>query len=112
MNKMIETILEVNSDWMCLFKIGSFYHCFGKDAYILSYIFNYKIKEIGSNHKDCGFPIGVLPKIKAKLENIGISYIVIDSRNNYYVDEQFDNGNNNKYQTMYSKAKRTVNYKI
>mgnify|MGYP006387067327 CR=1 FL=1 len=51
------------------------------------------------------FRVGVLPKIKAKLENIGISYIVIDSRNNYYVDEQFDNGNNNKYQTMYLKAK-------
>ena len=37
------------------------------------------------------FRVGTLPKIKAKLENIGISYIVIDSRNNYYVDEQFDN---------------------
>ena len=88
MNKMIETILEVNSERMCLFKIGSFYHGFGKDAYILSYIFNYKIKEIGSNHKDCGFQGRNTSKIKAKLENIGISYIVIDSRNNYYADEQ------------------------
>ena len=78
MNKMIETILEVNSDSMCLIKIGSFYHCFGKDAYILSYIFNYKIKEIGSNHKDCGFQGRCTLKIKAKLENIGILYIVID----------------------------------
>ena len=44
MNKMIETIKEIHTKDICLFKIGTFYHAYGRDAYILSYMFGYKIK--------------------------------------------------------------------
>ena len=43
MNKMIETIKEIHTKDICLFKIGTFYHAYGRDAYILSYMFGYKI---------------------------------------------------------------------
>ena len=37
MNKMIITIEETHKDFICLFKIGNFYHVYGRDSYILSY---------------------------------------------------------------------------
>lgn len=34
MNKMIETIKEIHTKDICLFKIGTFYHAYGRDAFI------------------------------------------------------------------------------
>ena len=97
MNKMIETINEVNSKYVCMFKIGTFYHAYNRDSYILSYLFKYKIKELGNNHKECGFPIAALPKVMAKLEEKEINYLVLDRRNNYDVDNKEDYKNLNNY---------------
>ena len=30
---------------LCAIRFGAFYNCFGKDAYILSYLFKYRIKK-------------------------------------------------------------------
>lgn len=111
MNKMIITIEETHKDFICLFKIGNFYHVYGRDSYILSYLFEYKIRNIENNMKECGFPLKSLPKILSKLEDEKINYIVIDSRNNYDVDQKFETGNLNKYKKVYEKSRNYVNYK-
>ena len=94
-----------------MFKTGTFYHVYNKDAYILSYIFNYKIKEIGIEIKECGFPISALPKVMAKLENNKINYICIDRRNNYDVDFKEDYKNLNCYEKFYEKSEKHINKK-
>ena len=109
MNKMIETIELLNKNNICLIKSGNFYHAFGKDAYILSYFFNYKIDFFKN---ECGFPIVALNRVMATLEENKINYLVIDKRNNFDVDEKQDFKNLNKYEETYLKAKEYVNYKI
>ncbi len=111
MNKMIETIKEIHTKDICLFKIGTFYHAYGRDAYILSYMFGYKIKDLEKNYKECGFPVSAVSKVCAKLENNKINYLIIDRRNNYDVDEKEDYKNLNRYAEFYEKANKYVNCK-
>ena len=111
MNKMIETIKEIHTKDICLFKIGTFYHAYGRDAYILSYIFGYKIKDLEKNYKECGFPVSAVSKVCAKLENNKINYLIIDRRNNYDVDEKEDYKNLNRYVEFYEKSNKYVNCK-
>ncbi len=111
MNEMMKTIKEVHPKAICMFKIGAFYHAYNRDSYILSYLFNYKIKDLGKSHKETGFPELALPKIKAKLEDYKINYLVIDKRNNYDVDEQENYKNLNRYDKYYEKANKYINYK-
>ena len=108
MNKMIETIELLNKNNLCIIKIGNFYHAYGKDSFILSYLFNYKI-DLFKN--ECGFPMVSLNKVLAKLEDEKLNYIVIDKRNNYDVELQQDFKNLNKYEAVYAKSKNYVNYK-
>ena len=51
MNKMIEQIKEIHKDAVCLYKVGSFYHAYGRDTCVMSYLFDYKIKEWWYNKK-------------------------------------------------------------
>lgn len=51
MNKMIETIKELKPNAICMFKMGNFYHAYNRDSYVLSYLFKYKIKELGRDRK-------------------------------------------------------------
>ena len=106
---MIDTIKDIHDDAVCMFKIGTFYHAYSKDAYILSFLFGYKIKELGSTHKECGFPISALPKVLSKLEDKKISYVIIDRRNNYDVDEKVDYKDLNKYKEVFDLAKKKIN---
>lgn len=41
---MVKAIEQIHPKDVVLFKIGSFYHAYSKDSYILSYLFEYKIK--------------------------------------------------------------------
>ena len=56
----------------------------------------------------CGFPIESINKIMAKLENKKINYLIVDRRNNYDVDEFYDNKNLNTYNQTYEKAKQYI----
>ena len=51
----VKTIKKVQIGNIVLFKIGKFIHCYGKDAYIISYIFKYKIKLVEKNIYSCAF---------------------------------------------------------
>lgn len=108
---MIKTIKEIHSKDICLFKIGTFYHAYGRDAYILSYIFGYKIKDLEKNYKECGFPTTAIAKVCAKLESNKINYLIIDRRNNYEVDEKEYYKNLNRYTEFYEKTNKYVNCK-
>ena len=111
MNEMIKTIKEIHRNDLCMFKIGSFYHCYNRDAYILSYIFGYKIKSIEKSNKECGFPISAIEKIIAKLEILKINYVLIDRRDNYDIDEKKDYKKLNEYENFYERANIYLNYK-
>ena len=91
---IVKAIKQIHPEYIVLIKIGKFYYSYSKDAYIVSYIFNYKLN-----------------KIMAKLEENKINYIVIDRRNNYEVDEKINNGNLNKYNFYLEKSKRYINQK-
>lgn len=113
---MAKNIKEIHPDYILCFKVGSFYHCFGKDAYIMSYIFGYQLKyqnKSGMDNNMCsvGYPKNALPKVQARLEKEKINYILIDTRNNYDVDEKSDNKNLNTYLKIYEKAKKYVKLK-
>ena len=94
-----------------MIKIGKFYHIYGKDAYIISYIFNYKITET-DGVKICGFPENSIKRVCAKLEENKINYIIVDRRNNYEVDEISNNKNLNTYNKYFNKSKKYINEKI
>lgn len=52
---MVKAIEQIHPKDVVLFKIGSFYHAYSKDSYILSYLFEYKIKQekiIAKNSKN------------------------------------------------------------
>ena len=108
---IVKNIKQVHPEHIILIKIGKFYYSYSKDAYIISYIFGYKLKNIEENIKVCAFPIFILNKIMAKLEENKINYIIIDRRNNYEVDEKSDNGNLNKYNLYLEKSKKYINQK-
>ena len=108
---IITPIKKIYPKNIALVKIGEFYHVYGKDAYILSYLFGYKLKIIEKNCSSCGFPKSSLNKVIATLENKRINYILLDRRNNYDVDQISDNNNLNTYEEQLEKAKKYVNIK-
>lgn len=107
----VKTIKKVQIGNIVLFKIGKFIHCYGKDAYIISYIFKYKIKLVEKNIYSCAFPKEKLNNIMATLENKKINYIVLDRKNDYRVDEECNNKNLNKYNEHFEKAVKYVKRK-
>lgn len=64
-------------NYIILIKIGSFYECFDKDAFIINKLFNYKLKRINNSFK-LGFPIKTINRIKLKLNEENINYLVVD----------------------------------
>ena len=74
---MIKNIKELLPEYVVLVKIGTFYEVYNNDSYIISYLFNYKIKTLIDGDKNCGFPTGALNKVLSTLENKSINYIVV-----------------------------------
>ena len=83
----IKVMKQINPDKIILLKVGNFYYEYGKDAYIVSFIFGYKIKTIEQNIPFSGFPKTALNKVISKLEENSISYIIVDRSQNYDVME-------------------------
>lgn len=64
-----------NKNFLILYKNnGKFYNVYGDDAYILNYLFGYKVLD---NNK-CGFPDNVINKVINKLDEKHISYQIIE----------------------------------
>ena len=107
---IIKTIKSIHPESVVMVKVGKFYNVYGRDSYILSYLFGYKLKEI-EKVSACGFPVESINKVMAKLENKKINYLLLDRRNNYDLDEISDNKNLNTYIKTYEKAKEYINAK-
>ena len=108
---MAKTIKEIHPKYVVCFKVGKFYNVYGKDAYILAYMFSYKINFVENNIPTCGFPLEKLPKATATMEKKKINYILIDTRNSYDIDEKSDNKNLNTYDEMFEKSHRIIRAK-
>ena len=108
---IVKNIKQIHPEYVVLIKIGKFYYSYGKDAYIFSYIFNYKLKTIEENIKVCAFSVSITNKILAKLEENKINYLLIDRRNSYDVDSKFNNKNLNRYNVIFEKATKYINVK-
>ena len=83
---------------------GKFYNAIGLDAYILSYIFGYKVLK-GDR---CGFPDISIENVTKKLDSSAISYQIVYSNRNPFI---MDFGNKNKYKSYALNAKKSCEYK-
>lgn len=106
---MIETIKKIHPEEVVLVKVGTFYTAYGKDAYIINYIFGYKLT-IMQQVDVASFPIASLNKVMAILEQNKVNYIVVDKRNNYDVEEKSEKDGINNYNKILKKAKVEINY--
>ena len=108
---MIETIKLIHKEDIVLVKVGTFYTAYGKDSYIINYIFNYKLNKTQGVYT-VAFPVASLNKVCAILEQNKINYIVVDRRNNYDVEQQSDNKDLNNYNKFFNVAKEKINLNI
>lgn len=107
---IIKGIKDIHPDSIVFVKNGQFYEVYGRDSYIVSYLFKYKINEV-EKIKKSGFPLKAINGVMVKLENKKINYLIVDKRNNYEVDEKCDNKNLNTYYKVYEQAKNYINSK-
>ena len=106
----IKVIKEIHPNDIIFLKIGQFYHCYGKDAVIISYLFDYSIKKLDNNY-DCGFPITAINKVRTRVEEQKINYLVLNKADNYEVYEEENFKNENNYMQIYNKAHKYINRK-
>lgn len=109
---VIKNIKKIHEKEIVLLRIGKFYYCYGKDAYIISYFFEYKLNLVENNIYSCGFPSQSINKVISKLEDKKINYIILDRRNHYSIEEKKDFHNLNTYVKVYEKAKEMIALKI
>ena len=68
-----------NDNCVHLNKEGSFYSVYNNDAFVISYIMNYKLVNIDNINVKTGFPTYLLDKVLTKLKKYHISYLVSDT---------------------------------
>lgn len=107
---IVKNVKEIHPNYVVIINVGKFYYTYGKDSYIISYLFNYKLDTL-QNVNRCSFSNNSINKIMAKLEQKKINYIMLDRKNNYNVDEKCDNKNLNTYYKVYEQAKNYINSK-
>ena len=105
---MIRTMKEIHPTKILLVKIGKFYHAYGKDSYILAFLFNYQIKKVETNVNTVGFPEMALNKVLKTLEDKNIDYIVLEKASNYEVISEEEFKDKNQYSELYNKAHRYI----
>lgn len=108
---IIKEVKKIHQKELVIIKIGNFYHCYGKDAYIISYLLGYKLTKTKENYYVCGFPIKSIVKVENMLERKKVNYMILDRKNNYDVDGLKDYKNLNQYQVIYEKAKKYIKTK-
>lgn len=108
---MIRNAKEIHPDKLLLVRIGKFYHAYGKDAYILSFLFNYQLKKVKQNVNTAGFPEAALNKVEKILEDKKVDYMVLDKASDYDVLEDESFKDQNQYDVIYGKAHKYVTRK-
>ena len=108
---VVSTIKLIHPSCVVMVKIGSFYSVYGKDAYLFSYLFRYKIKE-KEYIPICSFPVSSLSKIENILEKHKVNYIVVDKRRNYEEEQKVINKQDNNYERVLAKANESVTFML
>ena len=80
---MVRNIKDLFPNYIVLVKIGTFFESYNNDAYIMSYIFQYKLKTLISYDTTCGFPTCSINRIKSILESRSVNYLIVDKKHNY-----------------------------
>ena len=104
------TLLQFAVNKIILIHVGNFYYCYGRDTYIMSYLFQYKVNILKDNIYSCSFPSTVYNKIINILQLKKINYIVLDKRCNYEVDEKQNFKNINAYQKYYEISQKPIKF--
>lgn len=107
----IKLIKEIHPETVIFVQIGVFYHVYGKDAYILSYLLGYQIKTIENTYNTCGLPKNGINKVLKILEDNFIDYIVVIKSQNYEVESEMKFKSKNKYMETYEKAYKYISIK-
>lgn len=111
MVEMSKRLKDVHPNFLILYKSGTFYKTFGKDAYIIGAMFDYNVHIVNQNIPTCGFPMSAEKRVRAKLEENKINYKIVDSRNEYSVDVSEDYKNLNEYENELKKDFTLIKYK-
>ena len=106
---MITTIVqkakEIHPTTIMLVHVGKFFKVYGKDAFIVSYHFNYKLTKDNGGIPTCGFVDKLIPKVASKLEDEKINYFILERKENYEIVENKDFKDLNKYEKNFERAK-------
>ena len=82
-----EEIKSLHQNEVVLFKVGSFYVTFSKDAIVLNYLFSYQI-----NNGKLGFPVSAFEKVCTNLKEKNISFYIFEEEDkNYSSDDNLYN---------------------
>ena len=111
MVEMSKRLKDVHPNFLILYKSGTFYKTFGKDAYILGAMFDYNVHIVNQNIPTCGFPMSAEKRVRTKLEENKINYKIVDPRNEYSVDVSEDYKNLNEYENELKKDFTLIKYK-
>ena len=109
---IVKNVKEIHNKYIVLVKVGTFYYCYGRDSYIISYLFKYKINILKDYTYSCSFPQSAINKVMAMLESNRINYLILDRRNGYEIIQKSDNKNLNKYDKIYEIGKKEKAKKI
>lgn len=87
---------EKKRDKLYLLKKGNFYVTYDMDSIIINNLFGYKIKKF-KKYSIIGFPISSLEKVKDKLEESSIDYLVYNFKENEILyNNEHDKNNYNQ----------------
>ena len=111
MVEMSKRLKDVHPNFLILYKSGTFYKTFGKDAYIIGAMFDYNVHIVNQNIPTCGFPMSAEKRVRAKLEENKINDKIVDPRNEYSVDVSEDYKNLNEYDNELKKDFTLIKYK-
>lgn len=107
-DKNLKIVKDMNPNSLILLKMGSFYHAYGKDAYLLAYLFGYQLKTLEGALSTCGFPVSALKKIEKELDDKKINHMQIARNDNYAVEDEISFENENKYNEYSDKAYKYI----
>lgn len=96
LSKLYKKYLELkqeNSNNIYIFKSGMFYICLEDDAKKLSEIFSFKLTNLNSEIVKCGFPQNRLDFYLSKLNDLNVSFEIVDD-NYFKIDNYSDYLNN------------------
>lgn len=103
----IKTMKKVYPGCIVMVKVGNFYYVYSKDSYILSYLFDYRLKE-SEGYPSCGFPVASLDKVKGILEISNLNYIILNNSKDIEPSEKDTSHDNSIYEETYKIAEKSV----